>query len=131
MAPKLPPTLHKKNPDSMPSCSKAPRGLSVLLQVTGIFTGSAISPSPSLRQFSSRYAVRAGRNFTFIHHYWWRRLYLSLVIFSLAIVNVACNFEDRFQHIGAKMVLIDHHLTNLRKFFEGFCFSLRSGNFMK
>jgi hypothetical protein len=58
----LPPTLHNTSPESMPSCSKAPRGLSVLLQVTGIFTGSVISPSPSLRQFSSRYAVRAGRN---------------------------------------------------------------------
>ena len=27
-----------------------------------IFTHLAISPSPSLRQFSSRYAIRAGRN---------------------------------------------------------------------
>ena len=45
----------------MPNCSKAPRGLSVLLQVAGIFTGSVISPSPSLRQLSSRYAIRAGR----------------------------------------------------------------------
>ncbi len=58
----LPPMLHMVDPESMSSCSKAPRGLSVLLQVTGIFTGSAISPSPSLRQLSSRYAIRAGRN---------------------------------------------------------------------
>src|SRR3989344_1189219 len=58
----LPPTLHITNPDSISNCSKAPRGLSVLLQVTGIFTGSAISPSPSLRQLPSRYAVRAGQN---------------------------------------------------------------------
>jgi hypothetical protein len=46
----------------MPSCSKAPRGLSVLVRVTGIFTGIAISPSPSLRQCPYRYAIRAGRN---------------------------------------------------------------------
>ena len=46
----------------MPSCSKAPRGLFVLPRVTRIFTGPAISPSPSLRQCSSRYAFRAGRN---------------------------------------------------------------------
>ena len=46
----------------MSSCSKAPRGLFVLPRVTRIFTGPAISPSPSLRQCPSRYAIRAGRN---------------------------------------------------------------------
>ena len=46
----------------MPSCSKAPRGLFVLLRVTSIFTRISISPGPSLRQCSSRYAIRAGRN---------------------------------------------------------------------
>jgi hypothetical protein len=46
----------------MPSYSKAPRGLFVLLWVTSIFTGLAISPSPSLRQRSGRYTIRAGRN---------------------------------------------------------------------
>jgi len=62
LAPKLPPTLHRNIQKPMPSCSKAPRGLSVLLRLTGIFTGSAISPSPSLRQLPDRYAIRAGRN---------------------------------------------------------------------
>ena len=61
-APKLPPTLHINTQKPIPSCSKASRGLSVLLRLTGIFTGIAISPSPSLRQFSDRYAIRAGRN---------------------------------------------------------------------
>ena len=46
----------------MASCSKAPRGLSVLLRVTRIFTGTTISPGPSLRQRPDRYAFRAGRN---------------------------------------------------------------------
>ena len=46
----------------MPSYSKAPRGLFVLLRVTRIFTGHAISPSPPSRQCPSRYAFRAGRN---------------------------------------------------------------------
>ena len=46
----------------MSGCSKAPRGLSVLSQVTGIFTGITISPSPSLRQRPDRYTFRAGRN---------------------------------------------------------------------
>ena len=46
----------------MKRCSKAPWGLSVQLRGTGIFTGATISPSLSLRQSSSRYAFRAGRN---------------------------------------------------------------------
>ena len=46
----------------MSGYSKAPRGLSVLSQVAGIFTGITISPSPSLRQRPNRYAFRAGRN---------------------------------------------------------------------
>ncbi len=46
----------------MSSCSKAPRGLSVLVRVNGIFTAIAISPGPSLRQCPNRYAIRAGRN---------------------------------------------------------------------
>ena len=46
----------------MSSYSKASRGLFVLLRVTSIFTGSVISPSPSLREFPNRYAIRAGRN---------------------------------------------------------------------
>jgi hypothetical protein len=58
----VPPILRIPAPDSMPSCSKAPRGLFVLSRVTCIFTGPAISPSPLLRQCPSRYAFRAGRN---------------------------------------------------------------------
>jgi hypothetical protein len=52
--------MNYQNPIS--SCSKAPRGLSVLSQVTGIFTGITISPSPSSRQRPDRYAFRAGLN---------------------------------------------------------------------
>ena len=58
----LPPILHILKLEPMPSCSKAPRGLFVLLRVTRIFTGHAISPSPPSRQCPSRYAFRAGRN---------------------------------------------------------------------
>jgi hypothetical protein len=46
----------------MTNYSKAPRGLFVLLRVTRIFTRTSISPGPSLRQCSTRYAFRAGRN---------------------------------------------------------------------
>ena len=58
----LPPILQIHNLSPMPSYSKAPRGLFVLSRVTRIFTGLAISPSLALRQRSSRYAIRAGRN---------------------------------------------------------------------
>ena len=58
----LPAILYRLSPNSMPSCSKAPRGLSVLPRVTCIFTGIAVSPSLCPRQRSTRYAIRAGRN---------------------------------------------------------------------
>ena len=46
----------------MLSCSEGSRGLSVPLRVNGIFTANSISLSPWLRQWGSRYAIRAGRN---------------------------------------------------------------------
>ena len=46
----------------MSSYSKAPRGLSVLSQVTSIFTGIIISPGLLLRQCPNRCTFRAGRN---------------------------------------------------------------------
>ena len=58
----LPPILRISGPLSVASCSKAPRGLFVLVRVTRIFTGTSISPGPSLRQRPDRYAIRAGRN---------------------------------------------------------------------
>jgi hypothetical protein len=58
----LPPTLYKASKAATLGCSKAPRGLSVLRWVMRIFTHTTISPSLSLRQRPSRYAIRAGRN---------------------------------------------------------------------
>src|ERR1700730_12254235 len=58
----LPPILRSRSQNPRSGYSKAPRGLSVLLRVTGIFTRIATSPSPPLRQCPSRYAIRAGRN---------------------------------------------------------------------
>ena len=59
---RLPPILHMTCQDSIPRCSKGARGLSVQPRVSGIFTATTISPSPLLRQRSSRYTIRAGRN---------------------------------------------------------------------
>ena len=65
LAPKLqslPTILHIYTPDSMSNCSKAPRGLFVLLRTDGIFTVNALSPSSSSRQYPYHYAIRAGQN---------------------------------------------------------------------
>ena len=62
MLPSLPPILHNAIQDSTPSYSKGSRGLSVLPQLTSIFTRTSISPGLWLRQWGSRYAIRAGRN---------------------------------------------------------------------
>ena len=59
---RLPSILYMHCQNSISSCSKAPWGLSVLSQVTGIFTGITISPSPSSRQCPDHYAFRAGLN---------------------------------------------------------------------
>ena len=65
LAPKfqsLPPILHMYTPGSMSNCSKAPRGLFVLLRTDGIFTVNALSPSSSSRQYPYDYSIRAGQN---------------------------------------------------------------------
>ncbi len=46
----------------MSSYSKGARGLSVLLRVAGIFTGTTTSLSISSRQRPTRYAIHARRN---------------------------------------------------------------------
>ena len=58
----LPPILYTTNQRSMSSCSKGSRGLSVLPRVARFFTRSPISLGLLLRQWGSRYAIRAGRN---------------------------------------------------------------------
>ena len=58
----LPPILYINHRTSIPSYSKALRGLSVQSRVIRIFTYTTISPGPMLRQCPSRYAIRAGRN---------------------------------------------------------------------
>ena len=58
----LPPILYILYLVSISSCSKAPWGLSVLSQVTSIFTSTTISPRSLLRQCPNHYAFRAGQN---------------------------------------------------------------------
>ena len=58
----LPPILYINCQNPVSSCSKAPWGLSVLSQVTSIFTSTTISPSTLSRQLPNHYAFRAGQN---------------------------------------------------------------------
>ena len=60
--PSLPPILYMQYRNPILGYSKAPWGLSVLSRVTGIFTGTTISPGGLLRQCPNRYAIRAGQN---------------------------------------------------------------------
>ena len=60
--PSFPPILYMKYQSSILGYSKAPWGLSVLSRVTGIFTGTTISPGGLLRQCPNRYTIRAGQN---------------------------------------------------------------------
>ena len=62
MLPSLPPILYMKYRNPILGYSKAPWGLSVLSRVTGIFTGTTISPGGLLRQCPNRYTIRAGQN---------------------------------------------------------------------
>ena len=60
--PSLPPILCMQHRNPILDYSKAPWGLSVLSRVTGIFTGTTISPGGQLRQCPDRYTIRAGQN---------------------------------------------------------------------
>ena len=60
--PSVPSILCMQHRNPILGYSKAPWGLSVLSRVTGIFTGTTISPGGLLRQCPDRYAIRAGQN---------------------------------------------------------------------
>ena len=60
--PSLPPMLYINYRNPILNCSKAPWGLSVLSRVTGIFTGTTISPGGLSRQCPNHYAFHAGQN---------------------------------------------------------------------
>ena len=59
---RLPPILYINYRNPVSSYSKAPWGLSVLSQVTSIFTSTTISPGTLSRQLPNHYTFRAGQN---------------------------------------------------------------------
>jgi hypothetical protein len=125
LAPKLqrlPPILHNPYQSSTSSCSKGPRGLSVLMQLTSIFTRTSISPGLWLRQWESRYAIRAGRNFIVIPSFEGDRLCLHLyeavdnprwLVPSLtAWVHLCCQLYDFRQSRSNQVFTPDHSHAN-------------------
>jgi len=62
------------------------------MRATGIFTGISDSPSPSLRQCSDRYAIRAGRNLPDKEFRYLRTVIVTAAVyrgFGLALRGVA------------------------------------------
>ena len=62
LLPSVPSILCMQHRNPISGYSKAPWGLSVLSRVTGIFTGTTISPGGLLRQCPNHYAFHAGQN---------------------------------------------------------------------
>ncbi len=58
----LPPILYITDQNPISSCSKAPRGLFVLMRIPGVFTRCTVSPNHTLRQCSDRCTIHAGQN---------------------------------------------------------------------
>ena len=94
----LPPILYVQCQNSISSCSKAPWGLSVLLRVTGIFTGTTISPSLLLRQCPDRYAFRAGQNLPDKEFRYLRTVIVTAAVywgFSSLLAQLPLTFQHR------------------------------------
>ncbi len=94
----LPPMLHMLQPYTMPSCSKAPRGLLVLVRTDGIFTANALSPRSWLRQCPDRYSIRAGRNLPDKEFRYLRTLIVKAAVhrgFSSVHTHIPLTFRHR------------------------------------
>ena len=96
----LPPILYMQCRNPISSCSKAPWGLSVLLRVTGIFTGTTISPSLLLRQRPDRYAFRAGQNLPDKEFRYLRTVIVTAAVYwgLSSVLRLLEHFPLTFQH---------------------------------
>ena len=94
----LPPILYMIYRISVLSCSKAPWGLSVLSRVTGIFTGTTISPGGLLRQCPDHYAFRAGQNLPDKEFRYLRTVIVTAAVhwgFDLMLAHLLLTFRHR------------------------------------
>ena len=98
LLPSLPPILYMGYRIPVLSCSKAPWGLSVLSRVTGIFTGTTISPGVLLRQCPDRYAIRAGQNLPDKEFRYLRTVIVTAAVywgFGSMLAHVPLTFQHR------------------------------------
>ena len=77
----------------MLSYSKGSRGLSVPSRVTGIFTGTTISPGSRLRQCPNRYTIRAGRNLPDKEFRYLRTVIVTAAVYRgfISMLRIAAN----------------------------------------
>ena len=97
---RLPPILYMQCRSSISGYSKAPWGLSVLLRVAGIFTGTTISPSPLSRQRPDHYAFRAGRNLPDKEFRYLRTVIVTAAVYwgFSSVLRFLLHFPLTFQH---------------------------------
>ena len=94
----LPPILYIKYQNPILGYSKAPWGLSVLPRVTGIFTGTTISPGELLRQCPDHYAIRAGRNLPDKEFRYLRTVIVTAAVywgFNSVLAHLLLTFQHR------------------------------------
>ena len=98
MLPCLPPILYINYRNPILNCSKAPWGLSVLSRVTGIFTGTTISPGGLLRQCPDRYTIRAGQNLPDKEFRYLRTVIVTAAVywgFGSVLAHIPLTFQHR------------------------------------
>ena len=94
----LPPILCMVCQNPILSYSKAPWGLSVLSRVTGIFTGTTISPGGLLRQCPNHYTIRAGQNLPDKEFRYLRTVIVTAAVywgFSSMLAHLPLTFQHR------------------------------------
>ena len=97
----IPPILYINYRNPVSSCSKAPWGLSVLSQVTSIFTSTTISPSTLSRQLPNHYTFRAGQNLPDKEFRYLRTVIVTAAVhwgFSSRLRTFSLPFPLTFQH---------------------------------
>ena len=107
----LPPILYITCRNPVSNCSKAPWGLSVLSQVTSIFTSTTISPGTLSRQCPNHYAFRAGQNLPDKEF-----RYLRTVIVTAAVYR---GFSSMLSHLS----LTFRHRAGVRPYTSSFNFA--------
>ena len=96
--PCLPPILYMQYRNPILGYSKAPWGLSVLSRVTGIFTGTTISPGGLLRQCPNHYTIRAGQNLPDKEFRYLRTVIVTAAVywgFGSVLAHIPLTFQHR------------------------------------